>query len=107
MALTEAVKEMVWLWRLLIELGSQTVVSTCLDITNHHFFSISNKWEPPTARDSTPMTKPALTSAELQLIYADNQGAIKLSENVQFHKRTKHIDIRYYFIRTAHEWEEP
>ena len=29
----------------------------------------------------------------------DNQGAIALSENPVHHKRTKHIDIRYHFIR--------
>ncbi len=33
------------------------------------------------------------------LIYEDNQGAIKLSKNPQFHNRTKHIDITYHFIR--------
>ena len=29
----------------------------------------------------------------------DNQSALKLSENPEFHKRTKHIDIAYHFIR--------
>ena len=29
----------------------------------------------------------------------DNQGAIKLAKNPMFHKRSKHIDIRYHFIR--------
>uniref|UniRef100_A0AAV1UIR5 Uncharacterized protein n=1 Tax=Peronospora matthiolae TaxID=2874970 RepID=A0AAV1UIR5_9STRA len=32
-------------------------------------------------------------------IYEDNQGAIALAENPEFHKRTKHIDIRYHFVR--------
>ena len=31
----------------------------------------------------------------------DNQGAIKLASNAQFHNRTKHINIRYHFIRDA------
>ncbi|CAK1595011.1 unnamed protein product [Parnassius mnemosyne] len=35
------------------------------------------------------------------IIYNDNQGAQKLTENPLFHKRTKHIDIRYHFIREA------
>jgi hypothetical protein len=35
------------------------------------------------------------------VIYEDNNGAIKLSENPEFHKRSKHIDIRYHFIREA------
>ena len=32
-------------------------------------------------------------------IYCDNRGAIALSENPINHQRTKHIDIRYHFIR--------
>lgn len=33
------------------------------------------------------------------VIYEDNQGCIALSANPVFRKRTKHIDIRYHFIR--------
>jgi len=32
-------------------------------------------------------------------IYEDNQGSIALAKNPEFHKRTKHIDIRYHFVR--------
>jgi hypothetical protein len=32
-------------------------------------------------------------------ILSDSQSAIKLAENPEFHKRTKHIDIIYHFIR--------
>lgn len=32
-------------------------------------------------------------------IYNDNQSALKLTANPIFHKRTKHIDIRYHFCR--------
>ena len=32
-------------------------------------------------------------------ILVDNQGSLKLAENPEFHKRTKHIDIVYHFIR--------
>ena len=32
-------------------------------------------------------------------VYADNQGAIDLSKNDVFHRRSKHIDVRYFFIR--------
>lgn len=32
-------------------------------------------------------------------LYIDNQSAIRLVKNPEFHKRTKHIDIRYHFIR--------
>ena len=33
------------------------------------------------------------------IILVDNQGSLKLAENPEFHKRTKHIDIIYHFIR--------
>ena len=32
-------------------------------------------------------------------LHVDNQGAIALAKNPVHHKRTKHIDIRYHFIR--------
>ena len=36
-------------------------------------------------------------------IYCDNQAMIALSNNGQYHVRTKHIDIRFHFIREAIE----
>jgi hypothetical protein len=33
------------------------------------------------------------------VIYCDNQSCIQLSENPVFHDRSKHIEIRYHFIR--------
>jgi hypothetical protein len=43
----------------------------------------------------------ALFDQELEptIIHCDNQSGIKLSENPVFHDRSKHIDIRYHFIR--------
>ena len=34
-------------------------------------------------------------------ILSDSDAAIKLGENPEFHKRLKHIDITYHFIREA------
>ncbi|GJY28760.1 hypothetical protein Tco_0404527 [Tanacetum coccineum] len=36
-------------------------------------------------------------------VNCDNQGAILLSRNHVFHKRTKHINVRYHFIREVLE----
>ena len=33
------------------------------------------------------------------VIYGDNQGAIMLAKNPQYHARTKHIDIQHHFVR--------
>lgn len=35
------------------------------------------------------------------LLYSDNQSAIALAKDDQFHAHTKHIDIRFHFIRYA------
>ncbi|GKF26457.1 retrovirus-related pol polyprotein from transposon TNT 1-94, partial [Tanacetum coccineum] len=64
MALTEAVKEAIWVRRLLKELGVElnTVAVNCV-----------------------------------------NQGMIYLTRNHIFHKRTKHINVSYHFIREVLE----
>lgn len=36
-------------------------------------------------------------------IFVDNQSAIKLANNPEFHKRTKHIEVRYHFTREVFE----
>lgn len=33
------------------------------------------------------------------IIYEDNQSTIKVCKNPEFHKRLKHVDIRYHFVR--------
>lgn len=35
--------------------------------------------------------------------FMDNQSAIRLIKNPEFHKRSKHIDVRYHFIREKFE----
>lgn len=37
------------------------------------------------------------------IIYVDNKSAIDLTKNPVFHGRSKHIDIRYHFIRECVE----
>ncbi|KAK9709311.1 hypothetical protein QE152_g26707 [Popillia japonica] len=40
------------------------------------------------------------------VLHSDNQGAGKLTENPVYHNRTKHIDVKYHFIRELHEKKE-
>uniref|UniRef100_A0AAV1U9J1 Reverse transcriptase Ty1/copia-type domain-containing protein n=1 Tax=Peronospora matthiolae TaxID=2874970 RepID=A0AAV1U9J1_9STRA len=40
-----------------------------------------------------------MTSNQAVKIFEDNQGSIALAKNPEFHKRMKHIDIRYHFAR--------
>jgi hypothetical protein len=37
------------------------------------------------------------------LLLQDNQSAIAIAKNPEFHARTKHIDIRHHFVRDAVE----
>ena len=60
MALAKAIKEVIWLKDLFIELGQE--------------------------QDDF-------------VVHCDSQSAIHLSKDQMFHERTKHIDVRYYFIR--------
>ena len=36
-------------------------------------------------------------------LHNDNQSAISLTRDHQYHARTKHIDIRYHYIREVHD----
>ena len=66
-AITEASKEMIWLQRLMEELGKKHNCNT---------------------------------------LWSDSQSAVHLARNPAFHARTKHIQLRYHFIRSAldEEW---
>jgi len=36
---------------------------------------------------------------DVTVIFCDNQSCVKLSENSVFHDRSKHIDMKYHYIR--------
>jgi len=40
-------------------------------------------------------------------LYIGNQSSIKLIKNPEFHKRTKHIDIKFHFVREKVEDHVP
>lgn len=35
-------------------------------------------------------------------LWSDNQAAIRLVRNPEFHRRTKHIDVKFHIIREAY-----
>lgn len=37
------------------------------------------------------------------MLYVDNMSALKLVKNPEFHQRSKHIDIKYHFVRDLYE----
>ena len=44
-----------------------------------------------------------VTESGPTLIHEDNQGAISMAKNPVLHKRTKHVQIRFHFVREAVE----
>ena len=78
--------------RLIHEIENRNVVTFSTDIQRSHNAS-TNQWEQMEDVDPPQSLRAATT------IFVDNQGAMKHAENPHFHKRTKHIDIRYHFIR--------
>ena len=48
--------------------------------------------------NNKPLGEVSLPSKTVPIL-TDSQSAIKLGENPEFHKRSKHIDITYHFIR--------
>ena len=41
-------------------------------------------------------------SRNVTTVFCDNQSAIFLTKDQMFHDRTKHIDVRYHFVRGSH-----
>ena len=64
-AASEEAKELLWLKRLLDELGGKGI--------------------------------------EVPTLYVDNVSAVKLAKNPEFHKRSKHVEVRYFFVRECYQ----
>ena len=91
-ALTETSKEVIRMRRLLRKIKTRDIESHSTDIRQHHDDS-TMQWEPAEETCPPPTLSPPTR------ICVDNQGAMKLADNPQFHNCTKHIEIRYHFVR--------
>ncbi|XP_043471732.1 secreted RxLR effector protein 161-like [Leptopilina heterotoma] len=49
------------------------------------------------------VTWEAQERAEPTIVYCDNQGAQKLMRNPIYHSRSKHIDIKYHYVREVYK----
>jgi hypothetical protein len=47
------------------------------------------------------MTELQMKDSSPSIVHCDNQAAIQISTNDTHHSRTKHIDIRFHFVRQA------
>ena len=105
-ALSEAAKEAIWMRRLLKEIESRIVRRPVLDPARYHKEEILRQWEPENEDLLEEQEEPdkTLVSAKPQVILADNQGCIKMTENIYGNTKAKHIDIRYHYTRDA--WQD-
>jgi KUP system potassium uptake protein len=98
-ALSEAMKEAIWIRRLLREVESQVVTRPIEDTTKYHFKEISSQWGKSMLPEASVHSD--LISDRPQVIRVDNQACIALAENEHNRSRAKHIDIRYHFVKDA------
>jgi len=104
-ACSDAAKEALWIRRLSAELKG-TLIPVLPDRYQHEtdaqdYLRALRVVKPVASPVASPIATPTTTApyGHPQIILADNQSAIKLSKNPQHHNRTKHIDVRYHFIR--------
>jgi hypothetical protein len=62
---SEGAKELLWLKRLLGELGGKAI--------------------------------------EVPTLYVDNASTVKLAKSPEFHKRSKHVEVPYFFVRECYQ----
>jgi hypothetical protein len=102
-ACTDAAKEGLWIRRIMAEIRGELAQGPMHysheSEAQQIFKSLSIE-----DQDSCEQEEPARQPTRPQIIFADNQGAIKLSKNPQHHNRTKHIDVKYHFIRES--WQK-
>ena len=97
-ACTEAAKEAIWLRRIMHEIRGETCPKLPINSHDHEtHILIENMINQSFTTNSVDDMD--VDDSNAQVIFGDNQGSIKLSKNPQHHNRTKHIDVKYHFIR--------
>ena len=100
---TEATKEAMWMKKLLREIETRTIPKEEVNLAEYHEKQITKQWrlwdkddweKGPQDRD---LKRP-------QRIMAENQGGIKLAENILSNSKAKHIEIHYHYVRDM--WEQ-
>jgi hypothetical protein len=96
-AMTEATKEAMWLSWI-----HEDILQTLQNKWELVKQRSDIKWELQDPADRTDSEDDVENSAKtVKIMHADNQSAIALAENPKHHDRSKHIAIRYHFIREA------
>ena len=103
-AASEAAKEAKWLRHMFSEFALKLGLQ-CPILNNSPFslYSLLDSLD-QVACETSLESKASLTEPSLPPIHLllDNQSAIHLTENPKFHNRTKHINVKYHFIRDCY-----
>src|SRR5437588_4739817 len=100
--LSEAVKEAIWIRRLLREIETREVPREAVDLADYHEKEMTLQWELQNERESRKRTPVSSTVSDRpQQISVDNQSCIRFTENVYGNTKAKHIETRYHFTRDA------
>ena len=88
------------------EIESRVVKWVVLDAARYHEEELLQQWEPGHEDLLEPADEPEkrLVSLRPQVILADNQGSIKMTENGLGNTRAKHIDLQYHYVRDT--WQD-
>src|SRR5437588_9502779 len=99
-ALSEAVKESIWIRRLLREIETGEVPREAVDPADYHKKEMALQWELQNDWESRKRTSVSSTVSDRhQQISVDNQSCIRFTENVYGNTKEKYIETRYYFRR--------
>ena len=77
MGQTQATKKTIWLRDLLDQLDNPTSKDPSLALISHN--------------------NAAIYALNAVIIHCNNQGAVALAKNPQFHAKSKHINIQYHY----------
>ncbi|CAA7062306.1 unnamed protein product [Microthlaspi erraticum] len=103
-AVCAATNQAIWLQRLLEELGFKSQHGVPIYCDNKSAIAIVLRRRSSTRRSSNKGTwrvKVGFKSQHGVPIYCDNKSAIAIGKNPVQHRRTKHIEIKYHFVREA------
>ena len=77
-AASEAGKEAAWMEKVTLDLGERTTGNTLA---------------------TSPHSSNLIPTLYMPTLYCDNQGAVDFMKDAKFHNRSKHIEIRYMYVR--------
>jgi hypothetical protein len=83
-----------------ISAQSKRQTITALSTTEAEYYGLAKAaTEAAWLRETFKQVKYKSPDVDCIRIYGDNQAALQLTENPSYHQRTKHIAVKYHFIR--------